>query len=218
MEILDTLNELDTWLEGNYEDVHNQLGPPATNADLERLVAGLKKNGFPKDGELPSELRALLSWRSNGDLDRAFLGRDLMDVDWIVEHHGIMMGHASERPEEPGFFHPGWISFVDNDYSVLCIDAVGTFGESPGGIVFVDFKGGESRAVKAPSIAKWFQLYLTLLKHPIAGKALASEWHDEEMDDDELDAAFDALTDLEAEFIPKLFPGYPKNYTVHDSA
>lgn len=131
----------------------------------------------------------------------------------MIESHQILLSHAQEASgTQPGYYHPAWIGFLRNSYSVLCVDAIGTLGHEPGQIVFVDFKGGTSRELVAPSLHAWLHLFLTVLEHPDGGR------YYRETDSADPDALWDLTYDIERALLPSLCVGYPIRRTVFDPA
>jgi len=207
------LRRMDRWLSDHRPDVQDALGPPATDEDLDELLAGLRENGFP-EARLPADLRAFLKWHTGlkEGCDFASTGffsrRNPMQLDWIVQSHGIMLSRLPE--EQRGFFNPAWVPVFDNSYSLLCVDALGTRGHKPGQVVFVDFKGGESRRIVAPDLNRWMRFFHNVLEHPEGRRYYL------ERDPELMDALWPATYEIESRLLREVCPGYPIERTVYE--
>ena len=215
----EVLARLERWLGRHRPDVLAALGPPASDDDIARLRTGLRRNGFPDRAAIPEDVEAFLRWHAGlvRDCDIAatwfFSRRDPMRIDWMIESHQIMVRHGKDAGAgQPGFYHPAWIGILDNSYSILAVDAVGTLGHERGQVVYVDFKGGPSRRIIAPSLSAWLRFFLAVLEHPVGGR------YYRQIEADRKDELWDATYDLELALLPDRCPGYPIERTVFDPA
>lgn len=190
---------------------------PALPADLAGLLERLRKAGYPEGAPLPDQLVRLLSWHDgSGSVDHFFsyvCGGNFIASAETAGWFETLMNNAAEE-EAPSYFFAGWIPVFENDYSVTCVDGLGSFGHPPGAVVHVDFKGGQSRPFLAPSLAGWFELFVDLLSRPEGVRAYTEGWGT----DDDHDEAWQRAVYLADEIVRTRHPGYPIEHTVDDIA
>jgi len=214
-----TLAELDAWLAAHRRDLLATLQPSATDEALTRLLRRLRDAGYPTSAPLPAEMETLLRWH-DGDLPGdeffgTFSSGRLLSAEEIPGWFETMMKNAEDQ-DAPSYFFGGWIPFLENGYSVTCVDGVGSFGAPPGSVVHVDFKGGESRPFLAPNLTGFFEVFVEMLQTPAGTRGYTDDWEEEEPGDH--DEARQKATDLGEAIAKRRHPPYPIEHTVDDVA
>lgn len=160
---------LDQWLAANRPAFHASLRPGSAAAGIDDVAGRV-------DGELPSLLRELLTWRDgqSQDYDDDHLG--CLDGAWRLMSAGGLAATMDEMlqiGQEQGFgvatcpddlgrieeiwWSTGWIPFLENIFGDnLCVDLWGAFGGTSGQIIEFRAKD-EFRNITHPSLEAWLE-------------------------------------------------------------
>ena len=156
-----TIKRLDTWLRENRPEYYAGLRYGVSKEELVNFEADL---GF----ELPSNFKELYHWR-NGQtnenqkaflFDKAFIS--LEEIKSIRDLFNDLLAQGSF--EQPNWWHPQWIPFLDDSESNnLCLDLNGSFEGNKGQVL--DFwHDWEDRSIQYPSFETFLLTFVESLE------------------------------------------------------